>query len=190
MCATVYVCGFNYKAEVLCMSLRLWGYEVKIEVITWMCWINLLCGSQELNQSCRPWLSSHLCQPVYFIAGMCCVSLRWHFESISTKRTIFIKNLGGQHWRHGLYMFLEGHIKWIRDILNGFNYQHWNKISAKKAKYNCAGNGFGILEVSLFLTSGTNEPGVDVSWLWYHPFLHQRTDSYQDHKQTLVSANW
>lgn len=114
---------------------------------------------------------------------MCCVSLRWHFESISTKRTIFIKNLGGQHWRHGLYMFLEGHIKWIQDILNGFNYQHWNKISAKKAKYNCAGNGFGILEVSLFfLTSGKNEPRVDVSWLWYHPFLHQRTDSYQDHK--------
>lgn len=99
-----------------------------------MCWINLLCGSQELNQSCRPWLSSHLCQPVYFIAGMCCVSLRWHFESINTKRTIFIKNLGGQHWRHGLYMFLEGHIKWIRDILNGFNYQHWNKISAKKSQ--------------------------------------------------------
>lgn len=125
-----------------------------------MCWINLLCASQELNQSCPPWLSSYLCQPVYFIAGMCCVSLRWHFENISTKRTIFIKNLGDQHWRHGLYMFLEGHIKWIRDLLNGFNYQHWNKISAKKAKYNCSGNGFGILEVSLFLTSGKMSLGL------------------------------
>lgn len=119
------------------------------------------CGSQEWNWT---WVVNPAFPAIFANQSIssleCYVPLR-HFLKVSTKRTIFIKNLGDQHWRHGLYMFLEGHIKWIRDILNGFNYQHWNKkISAKKAKYSCAGNGSGILEVSLVLTSGKMSLGL------------------------------